>query len=519
MAYVIKALSSPGSRKPVTRAATTQIVARAGTQSPENELGLQVDGVSRVSTHDALDGEKPRLLDRYLDAVVTASGSSLALLTTACLILLWAFMGIRYGHSEDWQVVISDVQAVFCYIFDSLLVRQQLNSYDRSIRISVTLVSRSGSVRRMLRQVANCELGTGISTRDMARDPQIQSEWSAGHNQEDWISRTISFVGRLFGHVVTLILFWIGIFVWLAFGDYCHWDVHWQLYINSATSALMMLCFALIACTREQTRARTAAYLNRICDLDVSIERRLRQITQDTIAHDEATIYPQKVNRLQRAISYYADLVGTLVGIALLTSIMAIWIAIGPSLHFSSNWWLIIGTYAGLIGMHDGFVLHNIQLQLNRHEDSVMADLVNEDSGNLAVAGLTKDSPAPSASAIATPKPKSSITQSLSCRLSSICAHEYSVIFGIIVIVGLIIAATALNWSVTGQLLCNIPPSIIETFVMMALITSNELDDKRQYDRLGELVAAREMLATWLDGIEVAGDLEPEQLAQVLKTA
>lgn len=34
-----------------------------------------------------------------------------------------------------------------------------------------------------------------------------------------------------------------------------------------------------------------------------------------------------------------------------------LWICIGPLLPFSSSRWLLIGTYAGLVGMNDGFVL------------------------------------------------------------------------------------------------------------------------------------------------------------------
>ena len=265
--------------------------------------------------------------------------------------------------------------------------------------------------------------------------------------------------------------------------------------MNSGTSALMMLCFALIACTREQNRTRTSASIHHICQFDVALESRLRQMTRDTIPNEEITIRPHKVNRLQRAISYYADLVGTLVGIALLVTVTAIWIAIGPSLYFDSSWWLIIGTYAGLIGMHDGFVLHNIQFQLNLDEESTISDVTRADADNLAIVALVRP-PLATADGLKV----RGITQTLSAYLSSICAHEYSVIFGIVAVLALLVVGTALKWSWTGQLLCNVPPSIIETFIMMTLITSHELDDQRQNKRLRELAATREMLTKWLDG-------------------
>ena len=62
---------------------------------------------------------------------------------------------------------------------------------------------------------------------------------------------------------------------------------------------------------------------------------------------------------------------------------------------------------------------------------------------------------------------------SLTCRISitmgDFCSHELTVVFGAITIIGLIAGASAMGWSVTGQLLCNVPPSIIESFFTLDL--------------------------------------------------
>ncbi|KIW36998.1 uncharacterized protein PV06_10896 [Exophiala oligosperma] len=493
---ILEALSAPGSRKPVTVRATAQIPEHMAVEVSSFELGLEPEAVSSVRNHaHPLDEGKPRLLDRWLDVVVAASGSSFALLATIAIVLLWAIMGVRYGGSEDWQVVISDVQAVFCYVFDSLLMRQQLNSYESSFRLAASFQSRAVGTRRMLRQLKSQEVADHIPAGDIAI--QHNSMWSTRIPRDGLITRAILFTGRFLSHVVTLTMFWVCIFIWLGFGCYCDWSVRWQLYINSATSALMMICFAMIACIRELNRARTNAHLLHISQLDEALEFQLRQMTGDTDPNAEITIYPCKVNRLHRAISYYADLVGTLVGIVLLMTIVVVWVAIGPSLHFSSSWWLIIGTYAGLIGMHDGFVLHNLQSQLNQHRELAMAEAWPDDVDNLAVIGLT------AVRSRAATNTKVSIARWLSCRLSYICAHEYAVILGIILIVGLVVAATALKWSVTGQLLCNIPPSIIETFIMMALITSQSLDEATQREHFEQLEIARETLKQWVARVGV----------------
>jgi low-affinity ferrous iron transport protein len=56
--------------------------------------------------------------------VVKFSGSEFVFLSIMAALLTWALMGIKFGNSENWQVVISDVQAIFTYVFDSFLMRQ-----------------------------------------------------------------------------------------------------------------------------------------------------------------------------------------------------------------------------------------------------------------------------------------------------------------------------------------------------------------------------------------------------------
>jgi low-affinity ferrous iron transport protein len=63
-------------------------------------------------------------LDRWRDTVVKFSGSEFVFLSIMAALLTWALMGIKFGNSENWQVVISDVQAIFTYVFDSFLMRQ-----------------------------------------------------------------------------------------------------------------------------------------------------------------------------------------------------------------------------------------------------------------------------------------------------------------------------------------------------------------------------------------------------------
>jgi low-affinity ferrous iron transport protein len=61
-------------------------------------------------------------------------------------------------------------------------------------------------------------------------------------------------------------------------------------------------------------------------------------LTGDKDMNDDFVIPAPNVNWLQRAIFYYADVVGTLVGVALLIIVIVVWLAIGPVLVFDKNW-------------------------------------------------------------------------------------------------------------------------------------------------------------------------------------
>ena len=546
MVSVVQALSAPGRRKPITTTAGTVIPRTESIQAAEHQVNVPQQSQSALTQDDnVIDEQKQKLLDRYLDAIVSASGSIPVLFLIWALVLLWALIGIRFGHSENWQVLISDVQALLCYVLDSLLMRQQLNAYDRKIRIAALMQSRSVSVRRMMRQIMRSRSGYEPRAPCSVLD-QTPAVIPVEVTQPSRISRVVDMVCEFLGHVVTMIFFWIGIFIWLGLGPYCDWSVRWQLYINSATSALMILVFAVLACIREQHKRKTSAYLRQVCDLDVCLESQLRERTDDRIPNEPVTIYPGAVGRLERAISYYADLVGTLTGICLLMSVIVVWIAIGPALHFSSSWWLIIGTYAGLVGMHDGFVLHNIQSQLNRQSQAALADVVKDDLEAVAIISLVALRKSSVSSAgperqgrlkkekptylVETARPTDlSLTTRISTRLSGLISHQIAVLVGIFFVLALLVVASALDWSITGQLLCNVPPSIVETFVMMVLITRERLDwdeEGRVWRTKGERRAAfldwlknlsQEMAEEQIEIVEGESEKKDESVAEVSK--
>ncbi|KPI36354.1 Low-affinity iron/zinc ion transport protein fet4 [Cyphellophora attinorum] len=529
MLDIRKILSAPGARQTVTKTAPSPFLPHADVARTEKALGparagrakndadstclggfLALDHISE-DVQAVVDGTKTLTLDRWLDRLVAWAGSWQMLLFTFILVLSWAFLGIPFGNATDWQVAISDVQALACYVLDSLLMRQQLNAYDHEIGVAAILQSRSVSIRRMI--------GTLHASKTTAAARESNAQLLEPVHKDTYrrsrLDSTIHALCQLFGSLPSLLLFWVCIIVWLSFGPYCSWSAEWQLYINSATSALMLLVFMLLACVQEQHRCEMKVLSTRVCTLDSKLEVQLRIATRDNVPNEVAAIYPCPVSLLERAISYYADLVGTLFGVSLLILVFIAWVAIGPALQFNSNWWLVIGTYAGLIGLHDGFVLHNVRHQLDRNSRLALAKVNADDTELLAAAGVPHCEPfAVQHGDVEGGRPRGQSQQAysrinimLSSHLVRLMSHPLLVVAGIVFIAGSVAAATALHWSLTGQLLCNVPPSVVETFIMMALITRETADAKAEKELYNEFAGSRDLLLTWVltqrDGSDV----------------
>ncbi|KXJ87135.1 hypothetical protein Micbo1qcDRAFT_167850, partial [Microdochium bolleyi] len=347
-------------------------------------------------------------LNRYLDKVVHWSSSSLVFLLTTTSILAWALVGIEFADAPPWAICMSNVQAIVCYVYASLLIRQQLNGYEHDTRAVAILQSRLVSHSRMVKEALRSGRVNKPTTADEIE--QIRARASAlaltaataevaADSDKHWvarlaagthycISRLADAISWFLGHIATVFGFVVCIFVWLGFGPYCSWSDQWQLYINSATSALLLLVFVVLANIRDRDASRTAQTFVALARTDVALESRLRDITGDALRNPVVTIPAPVVSRGQRAIFYYADLVGTLTGIVIMLLATAAWLASGPALGFSSNWWLLIGTYAGLMGMHDGFVLENMQTRLQSYVDRAAAEVHEGDEALLRDLGM-----------------------------------------------------------------------------------------------------------------------------------
>lgn len=483
---VLRSLRAPGARAELQYSAPAQLAFNPKSELDDPDKSHDV-AVENVDTYLAL--VKPRLLDRWLDRAVELSGSEFIYFTILIGLFVWAFLGIPYGSTDTYKILISDAQALINLVFDALLMRQQFNSHDNLLMVSGCLRSRVSSHKRMLGHLI--AHGTFAKIDSTQFQELQQADFMAQLPEENWLSKLSGIMSAFLGHIVTVIGFWICIFVWIGFGPYCHWSNTWQLYINSATSALMVFMLAFLAHVRERHTSYSIQCLKAIWKADSALELRLRMATSDRIENPVMIIPERNRGRIQRAIDYYADLVGTLAGVAILGIIIIIWVVCGPALRFDASWWLLIGTYAGLVGLHDGFVLRNICQVLGDYEDEQFGQINYEDHDTLAVIGVTR-------------LEEERITdQSLSYRMSVrvgyICSHEWTVVSGVILIFGLIIGASVMRWSVTGQLLCNIPPSIIESFFTLILITGHNVGEAKRRVDLFNIYMRRLKLISYVD--------------------
>lgn len=497
----MKGIFRPIFRCEIEGAAETQSVALGQNSKVESDFQKMEKNASGYRVKASV-----RVLDRWLDVVVRAAGSAPVFLVIVAGLLTWALMGIRFGNSDVWIAAISDVQAILCYVFDSLLMRQLLREYAQQSAAMVEIKSRCSSHHRMLAQV-KAKLGHENTQRVAALcSAEPLRPLDHGHRTQTLFAKCIIAVAQTFGHFVTVCLYWAGISVWLAFGHSCGWSNRWQLYINDATSALMILVFAFLACLRECYADYTTSCIDAIFRLDSSLEKGLRRLSQDKLPNALEVIVPPKESYLQIVVFYYADAVGTLVGIIVLVSVVITWAAVGPVFQYNNTWWLLIGTYAGLVGLFDSFVLRNVQGKVHKYFSN-QAQLVEERDAPLFTA---LSMPIPSSGSMEAP----TLSRRVSRRVEAISSHLLMVVLGFLVTIGCLTASSTMHWSLTGQLISNVPPSIIETFFMLILITGqNDAEAKDRID-LTDIYYRRQRLLSFMKHYQDYFDREEKTQAE-----
>ncbi len=213
-------------------------------------------------------------------------------------------------------------------------------------------------------------------------------------------------------------------------------------------------------------------------------------------SNPKIVIAPPESSRMERCIDVYAYVVGSGVGVALTTIVVIVWLSLGRMLSWDSNWWLIIGTYTGLVGFVDGFVLRNVYFRQSNILENHLQELISSDREVFSFLGL------PFASGEEDVDEEGGKKKSLGLRISEwmiyVCALPSAVMGSLGVVVVLLAVATGLRWSETGQLICNTPTMIVEGFLLLVLFQAHNLGNVRRRGQVGWVLERRSRIVGYL---------------------
>lgn len=478
------------------------------------------------SSRDPYEFGKETVVLKVLNALIYVSGTQFIFFFLVAILIVWLVIGIIYKAPENWQVVMQDGQSIQCYIWDTLLMRQQLLETESHLHFCAESRSRLATYRRLLekmiqkpgfkRNVVNLDIQRQEKHDGIKKDENLAPESTRCLDEielpaENLFDITSNFVSKIIGSLTSVILYWVGIFIWIACGSltlnsgdsapytgvstgsnpkYAKWSNNWQLYINTAVAVEILITSIFL----QNIRTRHERFIKRCMIVNSEVERDIEvllRVKNDNDKQDNVTMISEreKRDRTQKCIDYYADIIGTGIGVAITVIVFAVWVGIGNIMQWSSNWWLIIGTYTGLVGFFDGFVLREVYYRITNHEESNYQLLLDEYQSLMQCLNLPLVSP-PLVSEFYSTSTYSLWNFKISKWINKLSSSKYSVILSLIIILGLIAASSAMKWSTTGQLIANTPTMIIEGFFLIILCQAHNWADFRrrlEYKNLSQM--------------------------------
>ncbi len=457
----------PGRQYDIKSTAKMQLeylIEESDQETPEEKV-KQVNILSTILKPKATRG------GRFFDAVTDLAGSRFILGLTFLIIAAWVVAGIILGAPDNWQIWMQDGGSIQAYISDTLLMRQQQNNVQDNLTLIAQLKSRLLTYMRLLLDVENYphksadedvqkEIDNAVKkAKEKTGDPVKLPELN-------WFDRVATKVAIVVGSIYACVVFWIGIFIWLGFGKKLGYGDVWQLYINTAVAVQITTVSMFLQNVRKRHNTYISKCLNMTLNVDSQLEAEVRQFTGDEHPNTEVVIPALKGSKGNRVIEYYACIIGTGIGVFISVCVFIVWLAIGDICSWNDNWWLIIGTYTGLVGFIDGFTLRNVyfrhygyleeQFEILQGKEKEFFDGLNIDMGDT----------------YEVPK-NNSITYKISSKLGYICATTTAVTCSVIAVLVLIGISSSFNWNVTGQLIANSPTMIIEGFLLMVLLDAH----------------------------------------------
>lgn len=523
-------------------------------------------------------GLKKYKTDKALDWMVDFAGSIFMFIIMWIILIIWIIIGAIYGAPDVWQVVMEDGQSIQTYIWDTLLMRQQLMSAHDQILVCANIRSRIGTFRSFLlrrndynpefnnynpninevndinidngtvleEEVLDSEaLNNNTNEQQQDKDNKIQTNVVDGEymsnsstnsaNDDDIVAslkdididipieglydRLCTICSEIQGSLYFIILYWIGIIIWIICGvipsnagnspPYTgettgsnprkkKFSDTWQMYINTAVAVALMISSTFLQNIRARHDKFIARYLSTVRDLDAKIDFKLRSYYGDFKKQNPIiTIPAEKRSWTERQIDTYADVIGTGIGLVITAAAFGVWFGLGTTLHWSDDWWLIIGTYTGLVGFIDGFVIRNVYMRVVHKEEEYFTEVANDDLRVFQEINL--HCPEEFNGLYKFDVNEKSLNYKISRFINFFCSTSFSVYVSIAVVLGLIAAACGMLWSTVGQLICNTPTMIIEEFFLLVLIQAHNWADKQRRIEVTSLYARRRLLLDFVN--------------------
>ncbi|KAI7907682.1 Low-affinity iron/zinc ion transport protein fet4 [Cokeromyces recurvatus] len=483
-------LSSPGRQFAVQSAAPTQFLHKG---NEETDCDINIVGSDlphNISIYN--EANKKSRGARFFDKVTDIAGSSFMFILTCIILIIWAIWGGVSKAPDEWQIVMQDGSSIQCYISDTLLMRQQQNHSNRLLTVIAQLRSRCITFDKLVKQTYEKHPKlTPYELKELAeRMPEDTLGDATKLPTENFFDVCCNWASEAVGSLTSLLIYSAGVIAWVCIGDYLSWSDEWQLYINTAVAVELTFTSMFL----QNTRRRHMQYLERclecIHEIDINLEVLLRQTTGDNTPNPIVSIPPTPVSRGIRMIDYYGDVIGTGIGAFISLCVFIVWFGIGSPMGWSDNWWLIIGTYTGLVGFLDGFVLRNVYFRQDNVLDEQFDILTDSDKAIFQFLNLYLPEQNES--------PKQSFGQRLSARMGYICATPLAVLFAVLVIIGLICVASGMKWNVTGQLLCNSPTMIIEGFLLIVLLQAHNMSNTVRRVQMKDIFVRRVRLLHYI---------------------
>lgn len=443
-------------------------------------------------------------LDTFIGYSVEVAGSIYVLFVAMALLIGWIIWGALTGASDTWQIVMQDGQSIQTYVWNTFLMRQQLDNSDKLLLLYGKLKSRSLTHKKLLKQLVekkreanNIDLESFVN-----KEEEFENRAQIEFKSKSLYDRISYAFGNIVGSLPTVVIYWLGIITWIACGsipinegtkeapDMKKFSNTWQMYVNTATAIELLITTIFL----ENVRNREGHYIMKqtktFDELDSNLEYLLRDMNNNYIENDLVIVERPPRDKIQKCISLYAHIIGNGLGLIISICVFSTWIGIGTVMHWNANWWLIIGSYTGLMGFIDGFSLREIFFSISKYETSKFNDLLEDSQELLDIAGIPLE--------LEKPKVEPTISNNVSLAINSVCSNKWSVVASLLIVLALIIVASVLLWSETGQLIANTPTMIIEGFFLLILTQAHNWASRERRLTLTELTKSRILIHDYI---------------------